>query len=182
MPRLASGGSPPAKRCVAGPRTRRDVMIAPPLPGRGAHAHYARNIRTRIARSGSPSPAVAHRCGARLGIPRPAVRTKPQNIFVLLSIPLKRSLCSFVFKIPDHRPRASPVPRGALPLRALWSRTARAPRVTQKKRHPNRNAAFASENLRGFPVSATLLNEPCLQPCASRQFQGQGCSEQARSC
>ena len=45
MPRLASGGSPPAARCAAGPRTRRDVIIAPPLPRprstRITHGHGA---------------------------------------------------------------------------------------------------------------------------------------------
>ena len=48
MPRLTSGDSPPATWCAAGPRIRRDVMIAPPLRTRITHTHYPRKIRTRI--------------------------------------------------------------------------------------------------------------------------------------
>ena len=73
MPRLASGGSPPAARCAAGPRTRRDDR-PPGLPARAAiypralpvrrdgdiapYRHYTRVIRTQypIALAPAASP------------------------------------------------------------------------------------------------------------------------------
>ncbi len=94
MPRLASGGSPPAKRCVARPRTRRDVILAPPLPGRGgAHAHYARNIRTRIARGGSPPRAARWGHRALPPLPTRGAHQAPKY----LCAPLHPAQTLFVF-------------------------------------------------------------------------------------
>ena len=56
-----------AARCAAGPRTRRDVMIAPPL----TTAHYARPRGTRITRAARCLPMVAPHCPWRLAT-RPA--------------------------------------------------------------------------------------------------------------
>ena len=61
MPRLASGGSPPAARCASGPRTRRDGRPPPPVgaphpPGSRptviTPAHYPGGAM--LARGGSP--------------------------------------------------------------------------------------------------------------------------------
>ena len=101
MPRLASGGSPPAARCAAGPRTRRDVIIAPPLPGRGARAlrtqysHAHRPQWLTVARGGSPlrcaawdpAPRRAHQAPKYLCVPiHPA-----QTLFVFLCVQNSRT-------------------------------------------------------------------------------------------
>ena len=56
MPWLASGGSPPETRCAAGLRTRRDVIIEPPLRTHNSHAHYPGGAVR-------PCPVVRSRCG-----------------------------------------------------------------------------------------------------------------------
>ena len=71
MPRLASGGSPPAARCAAGPLIRRDVMIAPPLRTRGAHAHYPCGAMG-TSRPTAITPAIFARGGSP---PRPTAIT-----------------------------------------------------------------------------------------------------------
>ena len=84
MPRLASGGSPPAARYAAGPRTRRDGDIAPyrHYTRMGRTRHYTRKIRTRhypggamIARGGSPPAGppgrwAKHTCAIACGVRR----------------------------------------------------------------------------------------------------------------
>ena len=102
MPRLASGGSPPAARCAAGPRTRRDVMLAPPfththypraLPGRrdgdiAPYRHYTRVVRPAI------TPAIFARALRRPCAPSaPLVRLGiPHTLRVLYAAACQRGL------------------------------------------------------------------------------------------
>ena len=91
---LAAGPPGSRRRAIGAVRG----LASRALRMRGAHAIFARNIRTRITR--------AARWGHRALPPLPTrgVHTTPKN-FVLLYIPLKSSLCLFVLK---HRARALP--------------------------------------------------------------------------
>ena len=99
MLRLASGGSPPAARCAAGPHTRRDAW-PPGLPARAAitHAHYP---------------------GGAIGTSRPTAITPPPASRPAPPAPIARP--PHARSTPAPRARAPPVPRcGSPPRCAAW--------------------------------------------------------------
>ena len=103
-----------AARCAAGPRTRRDVIIASPL--RTQYSHGALPGRCDGRPPGLPARALPP-VHTREVHPTPKNRLRWLIAFALLYIPPRRSLCPFVLK---HRARrhATAAVRGmaSLPL------------------------------------------------------------------
>ena len=79
MPRLASGGSPPAARCAAGPRTRRDGR-PPGLPSRAAITHAA--LRTRNSHTHYPGFGAVMPRQSPPGLPA----APPRTAFLLYNV------------------------------------------------------------------------------------------------
>ena len=108
MPRLAGGGSPPAARCAAGPRTRRDGR-PPGLPARAAitHAHYA--ARVRPSHPPLPGP-IGNPQNHPPGPPGLCASIHPvPSLFVPLCV--NHSHSSFGAVMPRHRPPGLPAHR-----------------------------------------------------------------------
>ena len=169
MPRLAGGGSPPAARCAAGPRTRRDVMIAPPLPTRitlrrdrdiAPYRHYTRNLRV-VAwhRAQNSHRAARTRITPAVGCPR-----------------ITRAHCPWWLATPGgamvgrNRPWGFPtLPARALPplrtaiTHAIFACGGSPPRTT---RHPGLRSRFAVSR-QNSEKRGERKTYPCRMLCAT---------------
>ena len=154
----------PARGTVRGrPRTRRDVIIAPPLPTQYSRADYARPRGTRItlaarwSAAGPPGsrPTAITPHGVRRNYPNTlptAHHPRWLTAFVLLYIPLKSSLCPFVLKIsapPPYRHYTRKIRTRITHGRGTMRRNGRPPDLPARALPPLRTRRHAPSLWRG---------------------------------